>query len=483
MIIKRYILYGLSLLTSISIVAQSPSSGKMPITYEQAAQMVRSDNKSSKIANKELEWAKSERQRLNSFWYPNISVDGAFVHMANDIEVKEPLSTFTDPIKNQILSIDPSEQLITSILDNVGKHSLSVGLTPQNVTTVDALVTLPIFTGGKRIYASRIGKLMENISSINKDRVDADQQILLVESYFGLRLIKKITETKKETYSAMEKHFQDALKLEKEGMINKAERLYFQVNKDEAKRELEASLKDLSVAENTFRTLANITKDQPIDPTSSLFINNDLPDLAYFKSLLVPNSYLVRGLELQKTIQNNQIKIANSAYVPNIELFGKQTLYSHGLQKNLAPRSLIGVAFSWNIFDGFDREKNIKQAKINKQIVELQQEKIIDDQSLLVDKLYNQTQNALDNVTTLQTTIELSKELVRMRQKSYQEGMATSIEIIDAELFLSKVRIASLMAYFQFESGLINLLSVCGIPGDFSKYKENGIGEDKIFGN
>lgn len=456
---------------------------KMEVTFEQAVQMVRTDNKSTKIADKAVEWAKSERQRLNSFWFPKVTVDGAFVHMANDIEVKEPLSTFTDPVKDFIHSIDPTEQVITNMLDNIGKNSLNIGLAPQNITTVDAVVTLPVFTGGKRIFASRIGKLAVQASAINREVVSSDQQILLVETYFGLRLMQKIVETRALTYSAMEKHFQNALKLEAEGMINKADRLFFQVNKDEAKRELEVAQKDLSVAQNAFKTLANIETKENIDPVSALFINESLPDLAYFKNQIIPKNYLVSGFEVQKEIQNNQIKIANSAYLPNIELFGRQNLYSNGLQKNLVPRSMIGVAFSWNIFDGLDREKKIQQSRINKQIIELEQEKVIDDLSLAVDKFYNQTQNALNNVSALNTTIEMSKELVRMRQKSYIEGMATSTEIIDAELLLSKVQIASLLAYYQFDMGLINLLSICGTPDQFYQYKNNGIGEDKIFGN
>ena len=40
------------------------------------------------------------------------------------------------------------------------------------------------------------------------------------------------------------------------------------------------------------------------------------------------------------------------------------------------------------------------------------------------------------------TTIEMSRELVRIRKKSFQEGMATSTDVIDAETMLSKVQIA-----------------------------------------
>lgn len=470
--LKRNFVYGVFF--ALSVFSMSAQNGEIKLTIEEAISLIGSGNKSIKVASQELEWAKNERQRLNSFWYPQITATGAYVHMANKIEVKESLSQFTDPAIDMIHSIDPSEQIISSALANIGKGSFSVPLFPQNTTTIDAIATLPLFTGGKRIYAGKIGKLMVDMADVNKKRVTADQQVLLIEAYYALRLGQRVVDVKKETLDALEQHYQNALKLEANGMINKAERLYFQVNRDEAKRELAVAIKELTVAQNVFKTVVSIESTDNILPVSSLFINETLPDVTHFKSLIPGNNYLVNGIEIQNEIQNNELKMSRSAYLPNIELFGKQTLYSNGIPKNLVPRSMIGVGFSWNIFDGLDREKKIKQAKINNYILEIEKEKTTDNMVLAVDKFYNQTQIALDNVTALKSTIEMSKELVRTRQRAYTEGMATSIEIIDAELMLSKVRIAALLAYFQFDSGLINLLAVCGIPDTFYEYSVNG---------
>lgn len=470
--LKRNFVYGVFF--ALSVFSMSAQNGEIKLTIEEAISLIGSGNKSIKVASQELEWAKNERQRLNSFWYPQITATGAYVHMANKIEVKESLSQFTDPAIDMIHSIDPSEQIISSALANIGKGSFSVPLFPQNTTTIDAIATLPLFTGGKRIYAGKIGKLMVDMADVNKKRVTADQQVLLIEAYYALRLGQRVVDVKKETLDALEQHYQNALKLEANGMINKAERLYFQVNRDEAKRELAVAIKELTVAQNVFKTVVSIESTDNILPVSSLFINETLPDVNHFKSLIPGNNYLVNGIEIQNEIQNNELKMSRSAYLPNIELFGKQTLYSNGIPKNLVPRSMIGVGFSWNIFDGLDREKKIKQAKINNYILEIEKEKTTDNMVLAVDKFYNQTQIALDNVTALKSTIEMSKELVRTRQRAYTEGMATSIEIIDAELMLSKVRIAALLAYFQFDSGLINLLAVCGIPDTFYEYSVNG---------
>ncbi|MFQ9020637.1 MAG: TolC family protein [Parabacteroides merdae] len=53
----------------------------------------------------------------------------------------------------------------------------------------------------------------------------------------------------------------------------------------------------------------------------------------------------------------------------------------------------------------------------------------------------------MDNVKALNTTLEMSNELVRIREKSFKEGMATSSDVVDAEVVLSKVKTAFLLAY------------------------------------
>lgn len=471
---SRYLIsYGVLLLL-LHVVPLCAQNGDIELSFGQSMQMLQQGNQSLKIADKEIEWAKSEHQRLNALWYPTVSATGAYVRMSNPIEVKEPLSQFTNPAKDFVHSIIPDDQIISSILDKIGSYSLHFPLAPQDLTTIDANLLWPVFTGGKRIYASKIGKSMVSIAEVNREQVDANMQILLVESYYGLRLGQKVMGVRQQTYLSLEKHYQNALKLEASGMINKAERLFVQVSMDEARRELESARKDMELASNALKNLIKLESDAAIRPVSSLFINDTLPSVLYFKTLVEGNNYLVNQLKLQDQVADNELKIGRSEYVPNIALFAKQTLYSHGIEKNLVPRSMVGVGFTWNLFDGLAREKKIRQAKITKQTVSLSREKAIDDIGLGIDKLYTQLQKAQDDVTALNSTIEMSRELVRMRKKAFTEGMATSTEVVDAEVLLSKVQVAALLAYYEYDVALINLLSVCGIPGAFDQYSETG---------
>ena len=289
-------------------------------------------------------------------------------------------------------------------------------------------------------------------------------------------------DVREQTFLGLQKHYRNAMKLEKNGMINKAERLFAQVTMDEARRELESARKDLNVAQNALKVLLNVEDATSINPSSPLFMNHDLPDELYFKNLVSTGSYIVSKLRIQEAMADNQLKISKSAYIPTIALFGKQTLYADNLPKNLMPRTLIGVGFTWNIFDGLNREANIRQTRLTKQTLQLGREKAQNELGVLVDKLYSEIQNAKDDVAALNTTIEMSRELVRIRKKSFQEGMATSTDVIDAETMLSKVQIAFLLAYYKYDVALASLLSTCGMPESFWQYSRTGQTENFIFG-
>lgn len=474
---------GVLLLSLLPCYLSAQEVNQLDLSLEQSLELLHQENKSLKIAGKEVEWARSEHQKLNSFWYPSVTAGGAFVHMSNPIEVRQSLSKYTEPAKEFVQNYIPDNELIVSILDKIGQGAFTLPLISQNITSIDANMTWPVFTGGKRIYASKIGKTMVHIAEVNRSQVDATQQTLLVESYFGLRLGQSVVHVREEVYNSLRTHYDQAVKLEQNGMINRAERLFAQVSMDEAKRELESARTDLAVAQQAFKSLVNMDKDQEVRTTTPLFINEAIPTARHFKEQISANNYLVSQLDLRRNIAENELKIGRSAYMPNIALFGKQTLYANGLDKYLLPRTMIGVGFTWNLFDGLNREKTIRQARITSQSLELGKEKAITELEVGVDKFYSQLQNALDNVTALNTTIEMSRELVRIRQKSFQEGMATSTEVVDAEVMLAKVKTAFLLAYYQYDVALMNLLSLCGAPETFHQYKAEGKTELQLVEN
>lgn len=464
--------------TSVSVTAQIPdmtpdvyiTEQTLSLSFDDALRQMQQGNRSLKIADKGIETARAERDKLNALWYPSLQGTGTFVHLSEKLEVKQPLSQFTDPAKDFVHNIIPDDRFITGILDQIGAHTLIFPLAPRNLTSVGLTAEWVVFSGGKRIHASKIGNTMIDIARENREQTDATQRTLLAESYFGLRLAREVVQVRLDTYNSLKRHYENALKLEAVGMIDKAGRLFAQVNMDEAQRALEASQKEVTVVQSALRTLLNLEDTNSIQPTSPLFINENLPAKEEFIQVMRTENYVVNQLQLQSHIAKQQLRINQSGYMPDIAVFGKQTLYSHGIQSNLVPRTMVGIGFTWNLFDGLAREKRIRQSKLAQQTLALGQEKAKDDLGIGIDKLYSQLQKAQDNVRALNTTIELSEELVRIRKKSFTEGMATSTEVVDAETMLATVRVARLAAYYEYDVTLMNLLAICGTPEHFEKY-------------
>ena len=453
-----------------SDAAQPLSSATLPLSFGDALRQLHTGNRSLKIADRAVESARAERDKLNALWYPSLQGAGTYVHLSEKIEVKQPLSQFTDPAKDFVHTIVPDDRFISGILDQIGAHTLAFPLAPRNLTTVGLTAEWVVFSGGKRIRASRIGNTMIDLARENREQTDATQRTLLAESYFGLQLAREVVRVRQETYNSLTRHYQNALKLEAAGMIDKAGRLLAHVNMDEAQRALEAAQKEVRVVHSALRTLLNLEDTCSIHPTSPLFINDRLPAKEEFVQAMRVENYTVQQLGLQQHIARQQLRIDQSGYLPDIALFGKQTLYAHGIQSNLVPRTIVGIGFTWNLFDGLAREKRIRQSKIAQQTLALGQEKAKADLSVGIDKLYTQLQKAQDNVSALNTTISLSEELVRIRQKSFAEGMATSTEVVDAETMLATVRVARLAAYYEYDVALMNLLALCGTPERFEQY-------------
>lgn len=469
------------MLLAVSGIARAQEAGKtLHLSFGDALQQLHRGNRSLKIADKGVETARAERDKLNALWYPSLQGAGTYVHLSEKIEVKQPLSQFTDPAKDFVHNILPDDQFISGLLDQIGAHTLAFPLAPRNLTTVGLTAEWIVFSGGKRIRASKIGNAMIDIARENRQQTDATQRNLLAQSYFGLRLAQEVLSVRQETYNNLTRHYENALKLEAAGMIDKAGRLFAQVNKDEAARALDAARKDAEVVQSALHTLLSLEDTCSIRPTSPLFIDDRLPAKEEFVKAMQTENYTVNSLALQAHIAKQQLRIDQSGYLPDIALFGKQTLYAHGIQSNLVPRTLVGIGFTWNLFDGLAREKRIRQSKLTQQTLALGQEKAKEDLSVGIDKLYSQLQKAQDNVRALNTTIELSEELVRIRKKSFAEGMATSTEVVDAETMLATVRVARLAAYYEYDVGLMELLTLCGIPEHFTPRPPEGGGEYSV---
>ena len=465
----RYVVLFTFITCSFSIWCQQ----SYKLSLEESLSLLQKENVNLKIAQQDVEMAKKEHQKTASYWYPLISVNGGYALFSNKIEFEQSLRPLQLDIESYLADKGLNDDKTAAALQRLGDHTLKFELAPQQVASIDAALSWPIFTGLKRLYGTKISRSMIDMAEENKQMVDEGLQMILVDNYFALQLGIHLLKVRDDALKDLEEHYHDALKLEENGMINKADRLFVKVNLDEALREYKNANDAMILARNTLQTLLSLESDN-IEVTTPLFICSALPEISYFKEQVRANSNALQQIDIQGKIATNTLRMNATAFAPEISLLGKQTLYAYGVDKHLVPRSMVGVGFTWSLFDGLRRESSIKQARISKHTVELTRDKITNDLDINIDKYYTQIETALNSITALSSTIELSKELLRMRKKSFAEGMATATEVIDARLLLAKVEIAMLTAYYQYDVALMNLCAISGIPDQYYQLASKG---------
>ena len=443
----------------------SPMLAAQSVTYsfEEARDLMLQHSAALKVADAEVQIARRERQRVNALWWPQLQAEGAYMHLSEEVEVRQPLSYYTDPLKEEVQRIVPGEELVTGLLDRVGEYTLTFPLLPQDIASVGVTAEWVAFSGGKRIYADRMAQRLVNVAQLGSERVESAEQVLLVERYYGLVLARQTTEVCQQRYEAMRRHYADALRMEQVGLIDKAARLATQVAMEEAEREWRHAVSVEQVRNTALKQLLGIADEAvQVVPTSPLFAVTELPAEAVFVEAMRSGNYTLGTLSLEEQMTRDKLRMDLGGYLPEVALFGKQTLYARGLPSNLFPRTVVGVGFVWNLFDGLDREHKAAQTRLTQQALAWSREDAEAELTVMVSELYATLQRTMADIRVLDTTIALSEELLRMRRAAFAEGMATSTELIDAENALATSRLARLTARYACDVAMANLQMLCG---------------------
>ena len=454
------------LLLCIAVIYQSKAQSNRiqhPLSLEEAYTILLNNNNPIKIAQKGIETAIAEKQQLNSTWYPIISGTGLYSHSSNDIEVKLNIG---DAAQDLIHNIPDLELLLSQLLpqlqeaiSSLNNLNISVPILKNNITSFDIVAVWPLITGGKRIFASRIGKDIEEIAkNFNTLTINA-QTALMLNAYYTLKLSDEIVAMQQEHLRFTEKLHYNASRLKEEGFLTKAEYLVAKIAQDEAANTLQTSQHNRNIAENALNTILG-KKIEFSHLSGNFFILDTLPNIIEINTQILQNNAQLKILNAQSNILENKTKIAKTDYLPTVAAFAKQNIYSNNIPKNLVPNTIIGATMQWNIFNGFAREKEIKKSKIQEeQLVHTtdQTRKEILTGALA---LRNSMVDALHNIETLSLTVDLAKELLREREKAFAEGMCTTTDILFAQSSLTKAKTAQALAYWQYCTSLANLLAL-----------------------
>jgi len=445
------------------------------LDFSQAMELLKKNNSSLSAARLEEQQAAYEKNATRGLYLPRVSVSGVYTQM------DDPLSLDLNEVReaiigaNRLTATSLSHSTATGNAVAAALNSRLPAFEKQMMgdhfwrASIDA--TWPVFTGGRILAANRAA---DEKLKVARERTKLTQSVLLsdlAKQYFGLQLSMEVESVRKEVLDAMGLHHDHARKMEETGMIARVERLHAEVALAEANRQYRKAVHDREIAQTALSGL--ISSSEPVVPVSSLFMNQSIEPMPVFKEQARMRNPILGEIAARKEMAHQGVMKEIGTYAPSVALFGTREIDQCNIDLP-TPKWAVGVTVSFMLFDGLARYNKVRAAKFQERRVgELAQDARVKIDTL-VELQYQELIKTKERYEALQSATLLSQEYLRIRRKAFDEGMATSLEVVDAQLNASKIKIEKLQAVYEYDVALARLLEASGQSDLYDAYRKSG---------
>lgn len=492
-----------------------------PLTLQEALDMAKSNNSQIKAERAKVDMAESGKTEARSRFMPKISLSASVTKINDPIiidlsSLQEPLSdiagaaayskaylsaydiaystAYDNAVKQTMNAYGLDEATAKSMVDQkadeirsgvmgskdvgdlaqkaAGEYGEAAskkikdtdfGMKVQDDVFFNARVTVvwPIFTGLKIYSAYDAAK--ENVNA-RKAEFDMAQNAVLMDvatKYFTLRLAEELTVMRETTMKNLEGHLERSKKLEEGGQISKAERLRAEVALAEAQNAYEDALRDQSLARMALASL--LRTDTSITATTPVEAPELIRSMEEFKQLAREKHPGLRQLRTERKRSHDAVSAARADWFPTIALFGYRELYTKDLTI-LEPEWAVGAKAQWDLpfLGGAESRAKVSSAKAMERSLASKEEQTLDNINLLVEKRWRELEHAKGRLASLGKTRELADEALRSQTRAYEAGLATGLDVVDAELALARLQVGDLKAHFDAVVAWLGLLEASG---------------------
>lgn len=325
----------------------------------------------------------------------------------------------------------------------------------------------PVYTGGRIDAANAAAAAAENEAG-SRLSLTGDQLLTeLARRYFGLCLARRAAGVAALKVEAMERHARRARRLMEEGVVAKVEELNAEVALANARAELASAGADAAIALEGLNNLMAGTEE--VVPATPLFILRDVEDCAHFQDA-VDGGHPALAVAAAKRDQARQgTRAEKGAALPSVYLFGVRELFPRDLTL-LDPEWAAGVGAEYTLFDGGQGRNRIAAARAREELAADMTRKLRRDLRSLAAVRHREMGKALGQYDAFEATLALTEENLRVRVRAFEEGVATSVEVVDAVLSRDRALLGRLKAAHDFDTALFGLLEAAGLTRRHGDY-------------
>ncbi len=413
------------------------------LTLDQSIQLGIDNSKDLKISKSKMSGAEAKITEANSQLLPLLKFQATYQRLSN-----------IPPFEVSIPGLTPRPiQISPVILDN---YNLKLSL-QQPLFTGFRLLSLK--SAAEYNYESSNYEYKKNINDVAFNIQNA------FWNYYKAEQIKKLIE---ENLRLTKKHLDDTKNFLKSGLATQNDLLKLEVQYSNSKLQLIESENNIDIARSNLNKLLGLPLEENtgINPGTidTSFTNYNLSNLIEQSKEKRDD---LKSLEYRVKASEKGITAANGGWYPAIYLIGDY-YYSKPNQRIIPAENKfkdtwdIGVSLQWDLWNWGYTSSQATQAEEQKIQVETSLSQLHDAIELEVYQTYLTYKRSVDKIAVSRQSVEQSEENYRSTQEKYNQQVATSTDLIDAEVSLLQSKTNLTNALVDFQLAKVKLMKAIG---------------------
>ena len=321
-------------------------------------------------------------------------------------------------------------------------------------------VRQPLFAGGSLYNRHRAGKQERMASEWDLEATRAQIAFRAIEAYWGLSLARESEKVARLAVRTAEESLRQVELLYREGTIVRSDLLSAQVRRADSEDAHVRARGRVEVAERGVSVLIGPSDDGHWEvatlcpPGPAELPERDREELLRAAKEKRP-AYV--ALRARWEAARAGVKAAQGSYLPSLGVEASYEWNAPQFARGQKGSYILGVGVNWDLFTGLERPARSKEARSQREMLWYRLK-------AMEDELVLEIEEALVSIRTGQESLEVTRERVgqteeslRIIRKRYGEGLATIVELQQAELTLSRSRLERLGVIHALRLALASL--------------------------
>lgn len=310
-----------------------------------------------------------------------------------------------------------------------------------------------VFSGFKDRNNLRASEQLISAKQFDLQNINQEIKFRIAIRYLEIFRARSRLAVARDEVALLQKQFRDAENRYNVGIIRKNDMLKLEVQLSDSIQKMETAdanvLKSLNYL--MFESGATVGRDEL---SFEEFVQ--LPEVMgfeYYLSILYENQSKINELEALIAAQSYTVDAVKSTYYPSVDLTASYRKYGDdfvfGLDENGEDEMRLQMDVNLNIFDGFKKQADISQARMEisrreKDLFELKEQLSTELKNFLKD-----LEVAQKNLQVAERSVSQAEENQRVSDVSFREGVESATDVLVAVLGLSQSKFNTIDARSQ----------------------------------